>query len=283
MTKVTQLPILTTATTNTNFIVVDQRLTRKVTYASVVRSVAQDVITTGLIAKGDPGPTGPPGPGSAVPGPSGPPGVSGPSGPTGPISIVPGPTGPAGIVTSNSPPFDLTTLWLDTSDPTGVGVIGIPVGGVPGQTLVKQSTADYDVTWSTAGSGGAGLVYRNTASSITTAISTDVTSALSITGHRSYMLSKIETNYPAWVRIYSDNATRLADAGRSIYTDPYPGSGVIVEVITTSGSLSQLITPGVLGFNNDAITSSTIYLSVTNKDTVVREISVTLTILRLEY
>jgi hypothetical protein len=61
-----------------------------------------------------------------------------------------------------------------------------------------------------------------------------------------------------------------------------PGSGVIAEVITTASSLTQLITPGVIGFNNDVATTTTVYLAVTNKDTVSRAIDVTLTLLQLE-
>jgi hypothetical protein len=95
-------------------------------------------------------------------------------------------------------------------------------------------------------------------------------------------LSKLVTNYPAWIRLYSDATSRTADASRTEGNDPIPGSGVIAEVITTSGGLTQLITPGVLGFNNDTTSTSTIYLAVTNKDSSSRVITVDLTILKLE-
>jgi hypothetical protein len=96
------------------------------------------------------------------------------------------------------------------------------------------------------------------------------------------MLYKVATNYPAWVRIYSDSTSRTSDASRLEGNDPTPGSGVIAEVITTASSLTQLITPGVIGFNNDTVTTSTIYLAVTNKDVTNREVTVTLSLLQLE-
>jgi hypothetical protein len=82
--------------------------------------------------------------------------------------------------------------------------------------------------------------------------------------------------------LYTDATSRTSDSARTEGNDPTPGSGIIAEVITTSGSLTQLITPGVIGFNNDTSTVTTVYLSVTNKDTVSRSIGVTLTLLQLE-
>ena len=99
---------------------------------------------------------------------------------------------------------------------------------------------------------------------------------------RSYLLSKVSTDYPAWVRIYSDVNSRAADSTRTEGTDPLPGKGVIAEVITTAGSLTQLITPGVFASNSDTITTTTVYLSVTNKHTATTIIDVSLTILQLE-
>jgi hypothetical protein len=101
-------------------------------------------------------------------------------------------------------------------------------------------------------------------------------------GAKSYLLSKVVTNYPAWVRIYTDATSRSADSSRTEGNDPLPGSGVIAEVITTSGSLTQLITPGVIGFNNDTTTTSTIYIAVTNKDVSSRTITIDLNVLKLE-
>ena len=227
----------------------------------------------GIVVAGLPGtpggPTGPQGPS----GPTGPPG--GPTGPTGPTGVT-GPTGPSG-------PRGLPGLSGPTG-PTGPTGPGIPTGGTAGQALVKLSNTDYDTTWSTptgGGSGGSSLQSRTTASGVTADLGVGSTTNLEITGFKSYLLSKVVTTNPAWVRIYADSASRAADTFyRTEGYDPQPGSGVIAEVITTSGSLTQLITPGVLGFNSSS--SGTVYLAVTNNDTVARAIGVTLTLLQLE-
>jgi hypothetical protein len=216
--------------------------------------------------QGPQGPIGPQGPSGGPQGPQGPQGVKGPTGPSGPRGLS-GPSGPSGV-----------------SGPTGPSVVS---GGTTGQVLTKMSDVDYDADWQDVpggGSGGTGtgLDSRGTASAITSSIASDATANIQITGFKSYVLYKVVTDYPAWVRIYTDSTVRTSDASRLEGNDPTPGSGVIAEVITSSGNLSQLISPGVIGFNNDGTPSTTIYLAVTNKDTVSRAITVTLTLLQLE-
>jgi hypothetical protein len=226
---------------------------------------------------GPPGPTGPLGP-TGIRGPQGPrgfsgdPGSSGPTGPlgpTGPEGGPPGPTGPLGPTGPTGPTGPL--------GPTGPGVAP---GGTTGQALVKVSSTDYDITWSNVTDLGLSSRTSITASSLTLASSASAN--LNATGFKSYLLSKITTNFPAWVRIYSDATSRSNDSSRAEGNDPLPGAGVIAEVITTAGNLTQLITPGVLGFNNDDPTSETVYIRVTNKDTVTRVIELDMSMLRLE-
>ncbi len=199
---------------------------------------------------GSPGPTGPEGP----TGPSG--GPSGPTGPTGPL----GPTGPSGPL-----------------GPTGPGVLS---GGTTGQALVKASDTDYDTTWSNV--TDLGLSSRSSVTASSLSLASGASANLNATGFKSYLLSKITTNFPAWVRIYSDSTSRTNDSSRAEGNDPLPGSGVIAEVITTAGNLTQLITPGVMGFNNDDPVGEDVYIRVTNKDTVTRVIELNMTMLRLE-
>ena len=101
------------------------------------------------------------------------------------------------------------------------------------------------------------------------------------TGFKTYVLFKVTTSAAAWVRIYTDDASRTADATRLQGADPVPGNGVIAEVITT-GAVTQAITPGTIGYNADATLSNNIYLSVTNLSGTVSNITVTLSILQLE-
>ena len=75
--------------------------------------------------------------------------------------------------------------------------------------------------------------------------------------------------------------SRSNDASRAETTDPLPGSGVIAEVIT-SGAATQILTPGVIGWNNDASPSTNTYVKVVNKESSAYPIQVTLHYLKLE-
>ena len=102
-------------------------------------------------------------------------------------------------------------------------------------------------------------------------------------GFKSYGLLKVAINHPAWITLYVDGASRTSDNGRSYLTDPDPGSGVIAEVrSTTSGSSTFLMSPGVIGWNNDSTTSEKIYARVTNNDNTTRDITVDLTVIKME-
>jgi hypothetical protein len=98
---------------------------------------------------------------------------------------------------------------------------------------------------------------------------------------KGYVLYKIQTSAAAWVRLYTDTSSRTADASRAEGVDPSAGAGVVAEVITT-GAQTILISPGTLGFNNEASPVTEIYAAVTNKTGGNASISVTLTILTIE-
>ena len=95
------------------------------------------------------------------------------------------------------------------------------------------------------------------------------------------MLYKIQTNRAAWVRVYTDNASRTSDITRAENTDPAFDSGVIAEVITSSADTITLI-PSVIGFNDEATPTTNIPITVTNKSGATASVTVTLTILQIE-
>lgn len=137
---------------------------------------------------------------------------------------------------------------------------------------------------------GNGVVNATVASSVqtiqelsgtTASLSTNTTAELNITGYKAYSLFKIITTAESWIRIYTDDASRDADLTRSEGTDPLAGSGVIAEVRTDGVTNTTLITPGILGFNNDSPRTTTIYLSVTNRGLTTTPITVTLTALKI--
>jgi len=104
---------------------------------------------------------------------------------------------------------------------------------------------------------------------------------LTIAGYRGYVLYKIKTSVASWVRVYCDVASRNADSTRSHGNDPLPGSGVIAEVLTTSADQEVLLTPGVMGFNNDSSPSTNIYLAINNRSGSAAAVTVTLTVLKI--
>ena len=115
----------------------------------------------------------------------------------------------------------------------------------------------------------------------TASIAVGATANLTIAGYKSYSLHRVGVSTAAWVVLYCDTASRTADTGRNQTTDPSPGSGVIAEVVT-GVSTTVLITPSIVGWNNDATPSTNIYAKVTNLGTAVQTVTVTLTILKLE-
>lgn len=163
--------------------------------------------------------------------------------------------------------------------PATLTALGIP-DGTNGQVLTTNGAGVFTFT-TVLGVGGSGLSSRTTATGTTTSLAANATENMSYTGFKSYMLLKIVTSEACWVRIYSSVAARTADAGRLINTDPTPSSGVIAEVVST-GAGAIAITPGVYGFNDEAIPTSAIPIAITNKSGIATEITVVLTILQIE-
>jgi hypothetical protein len=276
MPNITLLPTITTINNATTFVIVDNRLTKRVNYSNFLNQISTDLLSVGF--KGDAGAAGSTG--------------------TAGVGVIAG--GTADQVLAKIDSTNYNTKWLTLSAVSTSGLYSSLIG-VPTAYTATSINALLDVDTATvAPTNGQALVWSASSSTwkpttviglssrttvmATTALSlaAGATENCQVTGAKSYLLSKLVTNYPAWVRLYSDATSRTADASRTEGNDPIPGSGVIAEIITTSSALTQLITPGVLGFNNDTTSTSTIYLAVTNKDSVSRVITIDLTILQLE-
>ena len=166
-------------------------------------------------------------------------------------------------------------------------------------TAISAATAGTDyqspVTLTTTGTSGAAtfsgntlnipqytaLAARNSASVTTASLANDAAGNSTITGWKSYMLLSIQTSAAAWVTVYATSAARSADAGRTITTDPTPGSGVLAEIITT-GSQTQLFSPAVLGFSDETSPSTDIQVKVVNRSGSTTTITVTMKLVQLE-
>lgn len=85
---------------------------------------------------------------------------------------------------------------------------------------------------------------------------------------------KISTSAPARVRLYSTMNQRDADLDRPVGTDPLPNAGVILDVLTTPNHLAFLLVPSADGQNGETVYDSKIAISVENRDTFAKNVSV---------
>ena len=127
-----------------------------------------------------------------------------------------------------------------------------------------------------------GSTTRGVVSGTTGSLAQNAVGNISITGHKSYLLMNVGLSTAGWFRLYTDSASRTADATRSVGEDPAAGSGVIAEVVTTGLSTSIKISPFVAGGNMDSTPSTTMYCAVKNLSSTTQAITANLTILKLE-
>jgi len=66
----------------------------------------------------------------------------------------------------------------------------------------------------------------------------------------------ISTDTPAWVSFYSSAAARESDGSRPITQDPAPGSGVLLDLVTTASALNITAPPGGTYFSGEVTTAS---------------------------
>ena len=176
-------------------------------------------------------------------------------------------TGGGGSLTVQDEGSTLATA-ADTLNFVGAGVT---VTGTLGTKTITIS----------GGGGGGALQSRQTFNAATNSIADGASGNITITAYKTYSLLKIQTSAAAWVTLYTDQASRTADASRSEATDPLPGSGVIAEVITTAAA-TQIITPGTIGWNNESTPVASVYAKVVNKSGGAAAITVTITVVQLE-
>ena len=173
-----------------------------------------------------------------------------------------------------------------TLSATGQVVLGDPAkvkitGGTGGQVLSTDGNGNLSWITPSGGSGGS-LPSRVTKIVNTQSISAGSDANLDFTAFKGYVLYKIKTSVPAWVRLYTSNDARTADVTRTQSTDPLPNAGVLAEVITTTNNETASFSPGVHCYNDDATVGTTSYLRVKNLTTSATTITVTLTLLQTE-
>ena len=90
----------------------------------------------------------------------------------------------------------------------------------------------------------------------------------------------VSTDSPGWVSFYSSAATREADGSRPITQDPAPGSGVLLDLVTTTASLTVAAPPGGTYFSTDG-TTPLLRAVVRNTGTVQAAIALTVSAVML--
>jgi len=150
------------------------------------------------------------------------------------------------------------------------------VGNVVETTLTAGQVLSYDGSnWVNADAPSVRKTISYTAPNLNNESSLDI----SFTTPKTYALLKIATSHAAWVTLYTDTTSRTVDATRSETTDPTPGSGILAEVITTSG-VTQLISPGTICYNSSG--SNITYAKIVNKSGTQVNLQVVLTLVPLE-
>ncbi len=171
----------------------------------------------------------------------------------------------------------------DATGGTATNVLTFVVPMDAPDTLYYQCTAHPAMTGTinVITQGSSGLQSRTTSNGTTASVANGTAADLTITAAKTYVLHEIETDKAAWVTLYTDTASRTADANRTEIEDPIAGSGVVAEVVTTQ-AWSQKLTPGTIGYNLDSTPSTNVYLKVVNKSGSTGTVQVTLKYLALE-
>lgn len=143
--------------------------------------------------------------------------------------------------------------------------------------VLSWNGSDYE--W-VAQSGGGTL--SRTTQGVATTIANGATENIEFNGlGKSYALYRVTVTADSWIRIYSDTASRTADASRPQGQDPSEGAGIIAEFIATGGgSTTFKVTPAIYGWVDNSETQ--IPVAVTNNSGSSASITTTLVGLVLE-
>lgn len=99
---------------------------------------------------------------------------------------------------------------------------------------------------------------------------------------KTFIMSRIATDRPARVRIYSSAAARTADAARAAGVDPVGEHGVILDAVTTADNLILDLAPMIFGSDSKGSRDGLFPAAVQNKDAGAGQVNVSFTVTKLE-
>jgi hypothetical protein len=87
----------------------------------------------------------------------------------------------------------------------------------------------------------------------------------------------VGTDAPAWVSFYNSAAGREADGSRPITQDPAPGSGVLLDLVTTASALTITAPPGGTYFSSETAAAAPLLRAVV-RNTGTAQAAIALTV-----
>ena len=181
----------------------------------------------------------------------------------------------------------ITTLQSNAGVQADAIALKAPIAGpsFTGNLYVGGNIVFPDNTYQSSAAAGSGLGSRTSIVATPTVLTANVGGNINITGFKGYALYSIATSSnttsTVWVTVYSNIAARVSDYSRAVTTDPIPGTGVIAEVIN-SGNVTQFFTPAIYGFNNEATANTNIPIKATVTSGGAANVTITVTMLKLE-
>lgn len=185
-----------------------------------------------------------------------------------------------------------TTYYGDGYNLTNTGV-GISVFGTPLDSSVKKvNLYGPGISTVTTSSGISSISFGASYLGVTTTYSGNWTYSFDptypffavlivyVTLSKSCIITSIKSDYPSWMRIYNSDSALSNDANRLRNKDPQPGSGVIVEVATSSFNQTITLSPTPLLVSNNNPRSSIFPIRVASQSNL--PINITINYIPLE-
>ena len=162
----------------------------------------------------------------------------------------------------------------------------VPYNGLPvllgnsGKILTTDGVTSFWTTPSAVGANSLGRVPIVVISSVLAILAQEIKTV--DTTCKTYQIQTISSDTPCRVRIYGTYAAASADLLRSASLDPTGNHGMYAEIVLTNANPSWIVTPIVTVANDDTITNTNTYITITNNGSSTKAIQLNLGLLKME-